>query len=699
MTPPRLAAAALAALSLSLPAPRARAQAPPPPVAGATRAQPFRDNQDTSPPVAFGPTSGGVALAPAWSYSFSTTPAGIFGEAVSDAAATYAMSSYVRYGATTVSAFSPVSGEKLWTTAVPHAGGMYFAAAGLQLTSVGVLVTHSVAAGWQCLTALNVADGSVAWTLNTTQVFDHVTIDPSGTRILLTDYFEDPNSTYAAGLMFVDAASGAPTANLTTGFSCVAPIVTLDAIVCFCDGAQYADTLCGIAPDLSSWIWKAPAADPSLGAAYFPSTNVLTWTQIGAVGYGSIVTAIVDAQNATRLAGFSIVDGSRTDLFGPAPGTPGVSPPMPWGSSSSPRTVIPVDLSISNTAATAFLSAINVSDSFTLEREAVCDEAVRHGVPGAPRWATCAAAAATASGRRHRCVASGDCDIAAPLLAARSSGHAGRAPQPAALGPRRSLLNELGAGDAERAGGSEGAPLPVSRWPLVAVGLGAGNTCFHAYTIQRYAGQLGFSNSVLGPDNGVDPTVPQRAVLYIHGAAAGGGGDQVEAIGWDGVACAIAGGAGIVGVADNGRFLSLGGVNGLIVSSGLAFDANGALQASVLAGVTGPTSPLPTPSPAPSASPAAAAASSAASAASAAGPVVGSLVGLGLVAGLGFLAWRQRDALKAQWKQFVGGRPPIVSNDELLASAYESGAGGDSVGLSFGGGARSGGGSDVYASL
>jgi hypothetical protein len=152
-----------------------------------------------------------------------------------------------------------------------------------------------------------------------------------------------------------------------------------------------------------------------------------------------------------------------------------------------------------------------------------------------------------------------------------------------------------------------------------------------------------------------------------------------------------------VGVADNGRFLSLGGINGLIVSSGLAFDANGALQASVLAGVTGPTSPLPTPSPAPPGPPAAAAASSAASAA---GPVVGSLFGLGLVAGLGFFAWRQRDALKAQWQQIVGGRPPIVSNDELLASAYESGAGGDSVGLSFGGGARSGGGGgDVYASL
>ena len=48
--------------------------------------------------------------------SFSTTPAGIFGEAVSDAAATYAMSSYVRYGATTVSALPLANSDQVRET-------------------------------------------------------------------------------------------------------------------------------------------------------------------------------------------------------------------------------------------------------------------------------------------------------------------------------------------------------------------------------------------------------------------------------------------------------------------------------------------------------------------------------------------------------------------------------------------------------
>jgi hypothetical protein len=699
----------LASALLLAAAPRtAVSQSAPAAVAWSTRNQPFRDNQGASPTVAFGP-SGGVPLAVGWSLPFSTDPAGIFSETVSDAAATYAMTAYARFGATTVSALSPATGAVLWSTNVSHAGGFFFASAGLQLTSVGVLVTHSVAPSWQCLTALNVADGSVAWTLNTSQVFDHVTIDPSGTRILLTDYFGD--GVNPMGLMFVDARSGAQTANLTTSFPCVAPIVTLDAIVCFCDGDRYATHLCGLYVDLHDVHWRAPAVDPSLGPSYFPSTSVLSWTQIGAVGYGSLVTAIVDAQNMTRLRGVSIVDGSPTDLFGPAPGVPGMSAAMPWGATQT-ASVFPVDITVSNAAATAFVSFYNASDVFLAAREADCDEAVRHGARGAPRWATCAAAAATAGGQRHRCVAAGDCDRAflpAAAPAAAAAPKALRVNSAASPPRRRSVLRDLDA-VAElgaREGAGEGAPLPVSRWPFVALGLGAGNSCFHAYTIQRYAGNLGVSNTVVGADGGVDPSQPQRVALYLHGAAAGGGGDQVETMAWDGAACGLASSAGITSVADNGRFLSIGGVDGLIVTSGLAFDAGGALLASMVTGVTGNPHPTfsPTPSPSPSTLPSPAAAAAPATVTTPAGPVVGGIVGLLAVSALGLFAWRQRDALSAM----LGGgrRRPIVHDDDLLASAYESSGsagGGASFGMtSFGvgkrGGAGGAGGGDLYASL
>jgi hypothetical protein len=75
--------------------------------------------------------------------------------------------------------------------------------------------------------------------------------------------------------------------------------------------------------------------------------------------------------------------------------------------------------------------------------------------------------------------------------------------------------------------------------------------------------------------------------------------------------------------------------------------------------------------------------------------VVGSLFGLGLVGALAFFAWREKDALAARWSALVGGRrPPIVTDDELLASAYDTvgAAGGVGVG-------RLGAGGDVYASL
>jgi len=687
----------------------AAAAAQPPQVSWATRGQPFRDNQAASPVVAYGP-SGGVPLSLSWSVPFSTNPAGIFSETVSDTSATYAMTAYARFGATTISALSPSTGAALWSTNVSHAGGFFFASAGLQLTSVGVLVTHSVAPSWQCLTALNVADGSVAWTLNTTQVFDHVAVDPSGTRILLTDYFGD--GVNPMGLMFVDAASGTPTANLTTTFPCVAPLITLDAIVCFCDGNRFATHLCGLYVDLSDVHWRAPAADPSLGPSYFPSTSVLSWTQIGAVGYGSLVTAVVDAQNMTRLSGVSIVDGSTTDLFGPAPGVPGMSAPMPWGASQT-TSVFPTDITVSNAAATAFVSFYNASDVFLAAREADCDEAVLHGVPGAPRWATCAAAAATAGGRRHRCVAAGDCDLAVVARPAAAAAAAAAAPAPAEeVQPRRrSVLRELvasGVNKGEGEGAGEAAPLPVSRWPFVAVGLGANNSCFHAYTIQRYAGNAGVSNTVVGADGGVDPSQPQRVVIYLHGAAAGGGGDQVETIAWDGAACGLATGAGITPVADNGRFLSLGGIDGLVVASGLSFDANGNVLSSMLTGVTGNPHPTfsPTPSPSPSTLPSPAAAAASAAAASPAGPVVGGIVGLLAVSALGFFAWRQRDALAAVFRG--SSRRPIVHDDDLLASAYES-SGGNAAGgassfamSSFGGRGRGGGGAsagDLYASL
>ena len=91
---------------------------------------------------------------------------------------------------------------------------------------------------------------------------------------------------------------------------------------------------------------------------------------------------------------------------------------------------------------------------------------------------------------------------------------------------------------------------------------------------------------------------------------------------------------------------------------------------------------------------------------SVAGPVVGSLIGLGLVGVLAFYAWRQRDVLAAQLRLLVGGgRPPIVNNDELLASAYENvgagggGGGGGGGGANAGAGGGYGGGGDLYASL
>ena len=66
-----------------------------------------------------------------------------------------------------------------------------------------------------------------------------------------------------------------------------------------------------------------------------------------------------------------------------------------------------------------------------------------------------------------------------------------------------------------------------------------------------------------------------------------------EAIGWDGQNCTLAGGAGISATIDNGRFMSLGGIDGLVVASGLAFDPNGLLTGSVLTGVIGQAHPGP----------------------------------------------------------------------------------------------------------
>ena len=679
----------MARLSLLLLAPcAAAAQATPPTVVWATAAQPFRDNQAPSPPVVFGPMSGGVALAPAWSYSFTSTPPGIFSESVSDTSATYALSGYTRFGLSTISSFDPTTGRKAWTTAVPHAGGFYFAAAGLQLTNAGTLVTHSVSSSWQCVTALNVADGSVAWQLNTSQVFDHVTIDPSGGRLLLTDYFEPPGSNFSAGMMIVDAASGQTTYSAALGFPCVSPIVTLAAIICFCDGAEFATHLCGVSLDLSTVIWKVEAGNSSLGRFYFPSTAMLSWTQIGPVGYGSIVAAVVDPMNVTRLAGFAIDTGVATDCFGDPNAPPGMSAGMPWPSRSGrddPSAIFLTSISLSNDAATAFVSAVNFTRQQVEELEGACDEAVAHGVAGAPRWATCAAARATAGGRRHRCVLAGDCDlqpggglVAAalpPTLPEQLQQQQLQQMQQSlrrrqAAPHRRSALQELGAAGLEV---GEGA-VPVSRYPFVAVGLGAGNLCFHAYTISRAADpNRGMSNAVLGADGALDPAMgtPWRSVIYIHGN--NGQGDQSEAIGWDGQNCTLAGGAGISATIDNGRFMSLGGIDGLVVASGLAFDPNGLLTGSVLTGVIGQAHPGPAPGPP---------ASSASSAPpSIAGPVVGSLFGLGLVAGGAFLAFRNRTALAARWAELSGAQrsKPMLAGEEMIAMAYEASGGATSA--------------------
>jgi hypothetical protein len=576
-----------------------------PTVVWATRYQVYRDSQVTSPAVVYGPASGGVDLVQSWTFGFVPTPPGVLSEAVSDTSVTYSMSSYQRRSTTSLSAFTP-AGLIAWSSDVPH-GAMYYANMGLQLTAVGTLISHSVSSTWQAVTALNIADGSPAWTYNTSSVFDHVTMDPSLAYIVLTDYFGDSNGGMP-GILILDAATGAPLLN-SSGALCVSPIVTMAAIVCYCDGDIHATHLCGFSRDLTQQLWKQPA--PS----YFPSSLTLTWTQIGAVGYGAIVAPVVDANNVTRLQGFSTVDGTPTTLF---PGAGGLSLPMPW---AQPSSVTALDISISTDAATAFVSALQLSQEEQTERDAACDEAVLSAaarLPGAAapqRWVVCHAAEQSASGRTHRCTE--DCDLPPGGLQTRRRAEV-PAPVQRPSGRTSSLRPYVPSED-----------MPTFPALLVAVGLdGAG--CFKTYTVARDAGFAGFANTAVGPDGslGGGTGTPGRAVLYVHGASSVTG-EQVEAIGWDLGACIIVGGAGIAPTTDNGRYTSVGSIDGLIISSGIVFSATGQPLSSAVSGVMGPAHPfVPTPSNAPAAP------------AAPVGAIVGSLFGVALV-GAGFFVWRR----------------------------------------------------------
>jgi hypothetical protein len=242
----RACAAAAAAAGAALAQPVVPAFTP----VWSARGQPARDNQATSASTGvFGPPSGGGAVAVAWTNSFVPSPLGVSAEVVSDTNQSYALSSYTRGGSTTISALLPSSGATVWSTAVPH-GAFYYAAAGLTLTAYGSVVSHAVANSWQAATALSVVDGSTAWVYNTSVIYDHVTIDPAGATIYLTDYFG--NATAPPGIVLLDASAGGAVKATVPGVLCVSPLVTVWAIVCFCDGDRYAHTLCGYARGGSS---------------------------------------------------------------------------------------------------------------------------------------------------------------------------------------------------------------------------------------------------------------------------------------------------------------------------------------------------------------------------------------------------------------------------------------------------------------
>ena len=599
------------------------AYAQPAPVIWSSRHQTYRDQE--APRGRFGPGSGDPSLSVQWTLPLQTTPAGILSEVVTDTMAAYALVKYVRYGSSTVAALSP-SGVTLWSTDIGH-GAMYYANAGLQLTSAGTLIIHSVSATpnatWHCITALTASTGTVAWVTNTSGlIYDHVGLSVGSNALLLGDY-------YGQTLTVVDAATGATT--FTISSLCVAPVETLQSIACYCDGSGfYATHICGFSRIRGSQIFKVPVP---AGGGYFPSSGLLAWTELGPVGYGNLIAPVVDSANATRLVALSPFDGTPTGLW---PGAFSVA--LPWG---LPNTIFASDLALSLDGQAAFITGTRVTTSASATRESgraddgaasaaadgAWDARVRASLQasdaeGVPAWVY---RGLLRSGGNVRCGDGLDgrplcdefastVDVAGGETGVKEAGAARRAATHAPLHP---LLQRAAASTSSSTSPAlvdieEAAPGAPVRQSFVTVSLL--RPCLTAYTVPRRAGGLGVATTVTSSDGWLGANgAGQRgnAMVFIHATGADDNGspiDQVEAWKWNDTGCSLSEAVGVAGLGTSGRFAAIGPIDGMVISSGWVAGVDGsAPSGSAIAAVWGaphngsaPPPPGPSPSPAPS---------------------------------------------------------------------------------------------------